>query len=115
MLGDYRRARIYIRPGRTDFRKAVNGLSGIVENQMKHDPLSGCYFIFCNRRRDRMKILYWDNNGFCLWYKRLEKDKFIWPKTEDEVLELSPEEVSWMLRGLDYRRAHKTLKYSSNF
>jgi transposase len=115
MLGDYCRSRIFIKPGRTDFRKAINGLSGIIENQMRQDPLSGCYFVFCNKRKDRMKILYWDQNGFCLWYKRLEKDKFIWPMTEEDAQELSAEEFSWMLRGLDYRRAHKRLKYSSNF
>jgi len=115
MLGDYRNTRIFIKPGRVDFRKAINGLSGIIENQMKHDPFSGCYFVFCNKRKDKMKILYWDKSGFCLWYKRLEKDKFIWPMTEDEALELSTEEFTWLLRGLDYRRAHKMLKYSSNF
>ena len=115
MLGDYSRTKIFIKPGKTDFRKSINGLSGIVENQMKLNPLSGCYFVFCNRYRNRLKILYWDHTGFCLWYKRLEKDRFVWPKTEDEAQELSAEELTWMLRGLDYRRAHKVLKYSSNF
>jgi len=115
MLGDYRNTRIFLRPGKTDFRKAINGLSGIVENQMKLDLFSGCYFVFCNKRKDKLKIIYWDRNGFCLWYKRLEKDKFTWPMTEEEALELSIEEFTWFLRGLDYKKAHGLLNYSINF
>ena len=62
-------SRIYLRPGKTDFRKSVNGLSVLVEETMKLDPFGESYFVFCNRTKDRLKILYWDRNGFCLWYK----------------------------------------------
>jgi len=62
MPGYYRRSGIFIKPGRTDFSKAINVLSGIIENQMKHDHLSGCYFVFCNKRKDMRKILYWDQH-----------------------------------------------------
>ena len=61
-----------------DFRKSINGLSLIVEQQMQLSPLTGSVFVFCNKGRDKLKVLYWDRTGFALWYKRLEKDKFKW-------------------------------------
>lgn len=67
---------IYVRPGVTDMRKAINGLSMIASEQMEADPLSGSLFLFCNRYRRILKCLYWDRNGFCLWHKRLERDRF---------------------------------------
>ncbi len=76
MLQLSKEMRIYLRLGRTDFRKSVNGLSMLVEAEMKLDPLSGNLFVFCNKGKSKLKILYWDRNGFCLWYKRLEEDKF---------------------------------------
>jgi len=105
--------RIYLRPGKTDFRKSINGLSVIVQERMKFDPFSGNYFVFCNRTKSRLKILYWDRNGFCLWYKRLEEDKFRWPKTEDEAREMTREEFRWLLMGLDFYNAHKFRRYAS--
>lgn len=113
MFIDINRVRVFIKPGRTDFRKAVNGLSMVVEETMKLDPFSGNIFVFCNRRRDRLKILYWDRNGFCLWYKRLEEEKFLWPRTGDDVQEITGEELGWLLRGLDIRGAHRSLRYAS--
>lgn len=62
-----------------DFRKSINGLSLIVEQKMQVSPLTGSVFVFCNKGRDKLKVLYWDKTGFVLWYKRLEKDKFKWP------------------------------------
>ena len=111
MFIDFRNIKVYLKPGRTDFRKAVNGLSIIVEERMRHDPFSGNIFVFCNRRRDKVKILYWDRNGFCLWYKRLEKEKFIWPRSEEEIREIGVEELNWLLRGFDIRKAHQTFRY----
>ena len=69
--------RVFIAPGVTDMRKAINGLSLLVTDQMELDPFSGHLFAFCNRKRDMVKILYWDRNGFCLWQKRLEKDRLL--------------------------------------
>ena len=71
--------RVYIATGITDMRKSINGLSILVADQLELDPLSGHLFAFCNRKRDIIKIMYWDRNGFCLWHKRLERDRFRWP------------------------------------
>ena len=93
--------KVYLALGITDMRKAINGLSIIVEERMELDPFSGHLFVFCNRRRTILKILYWDRNGFCLWHKRLEHDRFRWPKTESQVPEISSRELRWLLEGLD--------------
>jgi transposase len=106
-------ARIYLNLGRTDFRKSVNGLSVLVEAAMKLNPMSGDLFVFCNKSKNRLKILYYDMNGFCLWYKRLEADKFRWPKIDEEQIEIKHEELTWLLRGLDFRSAHRERNYTS--
>lgn len=113
MFGDFKNTRIYLKTGRTDFRKSVNGLSVIVQEEMKRDPLNGDMYIFCNRGRDKLKMLYYEWNGFCLWYKRLEEDKFRWPNNAEEVMEITREELSWLLRGLDFRSAHRERRYRS--
>jgi transposase len=80
MFVDFSKIRIFVRPGTTDFRKQINGLSIMVQDDMELDSLSNNLFLFCNKKRNRLKVLYWDKNGFCLWLKRLEKDRFPWPK-----------------------------------
>ena len=104
---------VYIAPGVTDMRKAINGLSLLVSEQMELNPLSGSLFAFCNRKRDIIKILYWNRNGFCLWHKRLEKDRFQWPDTPEDVLTVQCHELAWLLDGLslDQQAAHKELHY----
>ena len=92
-------------------RKAINGLSMLVEENFDLDLFSGHLFAFCNRRRDIIKILFWDKNGFCLWQKRLEKDRFYWPDSEQEVVNISGQQLSWLLAGLDIGEAHKKLRY----
>jgi len=111
MTLDMSKARIFIRPGGTDLRKAVNGLSVMIEQQMEGEPFSGNVYLFCNRERKLLKAVWWDRNGFWLSQKRLEKDKFPWPETEDEVKELSAEELAMLLKGIDFFKAHKTLYY----
>lgn len=81
--------RIFIQPGFTDMRKQINGLSIVVEEVLKGDPMSGNLYLFCNKNRRRLKIIYWDRNGFCMWQKRLEQDRFPWPKDKDEALEIN--------------------------
>ncbi len=93
MIQDLEKLNIYVKPGHTDMRKQINGLAVIVEKDLAKDPFSGALFMFCNKQRKLLKILYWDKNGFCLWLKRLEKDRFPWPKTEGEALEISIEQI----------------------
>ncbi len=104
---------VYIASGVTDMRKAINGLSLLVSEQMELNPLSGSLFAFCNRKRDMVKILYWDRNGFCLWHKRLEKDRFRWSDTPEDVLAVQCHELAWLLDGLslDQQTAHEELHY----
>ena len=105
---------IYLHREVVDFRKSINGLVVIVEQEMSLSPFSGAVFVFCNRSRDKLKIVYWDQTGFCLWYKRLEKNKFHWPKRMDiEVIVWNNEQLDWLLRGLDVLKmtTHKPLDY----
>lgn len=101
------RIRIFIRPGVTDMRKSIYTLGYLVKSEMGLDLTSDSIFIFCNKRKDTMKILYWDGNGFCLWIKKLEKDRFPFPQSEENAKELSREKFLWLLRGIDFRKEHK--------
>ena len=81
-------------------RKSINGLAAIVEVSFKHDPFDDAMFVFCNRKRDRVKILEWDYDGFWLHFKRLEKGRFKWPTLEDEAtMTLTGEELTYLLSG----------------
>lgn len=115
MLSD--QVQVYIAVGVTDMRKAIGGLSVMVSEQLGLNPLSGQLFAFSNRNRSMVKVLYWDRNGFCLWQKRLEKDRFRWPESRQEVLEVGRRELSWLLDGLDLRqqKAHGSLGYKHIF
>jgi transposase len=105
--GDIHNPRVFLRPGPTDMRKQINGLAHMAQGAMGGVPFDRNLFAFCNRRRDLIKIVYYDRNGFCLWMKRLEKrDKFVWPRTEAECQEISAEQLAWLLRGLDFSKAH---------
>jgi len=108
-------ARVFLAIGSTDMRKAINGLSVLVQEQMGETLFSGDLFAFCSRRRKLVKILYWSGNGFCLWQKRLEKQKFKWPESEEEVVTIDQRQMSWLLDGLDISQAHQRLEYSANF
>jgi transposase len=105
--------RVYLAIGSTDMRKAINGLSILVEQAMDLNPFSGDLFVFCNRLRNILKILYWDRNGFCLWQKRLEKDRFKWPQSVDEVITIDQRQLQWLLSGLDIADAHRQLYYQT--
>jgi len=92
--------RVYLACGRTDMRKSINGLSAIVEGSFKLDPFDGALFVFCNRMRDRVKILEWDGDGFWLYFKRLEKGHFRWPAPgEEATMILTGEDLSILLGG----------------
>ena len=113
MLTSAPEVKVYVALGVTDMRKSINGLALLVEEHFRLDLFSGSLFAFCNRKRDRVKILYWDHNGFCLWIKRLEKESFRWPESEVEVIEISQTALGWLLHGLDLKQAHQRLTYSS--
>jgi transposase len=111
MTVDLSKVRIYIRPGQTDLRKAVNGLSVLVQDRMKLDPFSGSVFLFCSRDKKLLKAVWWDKTGFWLSQKRLEKEKFPWPESAEEVEELNREQVEMLLAGIDFWKAHKPVYY----
>jgi transposase len=107
---------VYLCREAVDFRKGINGLVMLVEEVLSLDPFSEQLFIFCNKRRDRVRILYWERSGFCLWMKRLERERFKWPRTGKEtVLTLSGQQLNWLLDGYDITRLqrHKRLRFSS--
>ena len=103
---------VYLAPGATDMRKSINGLSILVEAQMELNPFSGYLFGFCNRKRNMVKLLYWDKNGFCIWMKRLEKERFRWPDSKHPV-SITHRELAWLLDGLELAQssAHQRLNY----
>ena len=92
--------RVYLACGGTDMRKSINGLMVIVETSFRLDPFDGALFVFCNKNRDRLKILEWDGDGFWLHFKRLEKGHFRWPAVgEDATMALTGEELNILLGG----------------
>lgn len=92
--------RVYLACGHTDMRKSINGLSAIVEGSFKLNLFDGALFVFCNRNRDRVKILEWDGDGFWLHFKRLEKGHFRWPAPgEEATMTLTGEELAYLLGG----------------
>lgn len=106
-------AKIWLVLGATDMRKSIDGLAVLVADQLDLDIFAGHLFVFCNRGRTIVKILYWDRNGFCLWHKRLERYRFLWPSSEVEVLEMDHRQLSWLLDGLDpiSTHGHPRLQY----
>ena len=104
--------RVHLACGATDLRKSIDGLSILVQEYFQLDPFSNCLFVFCNRSKDKIKILHWDHNGFWLYYKRLEKGRFKWPSTGDgTTLNISEREFRWLLDGLslEQKQAHKAV------
>lgn len=83
---------VYLMPGFVDMRKAINGLSMLVDDEGM-SAFEGAYFVFCGKTRQIIKILYWETNGFCLWQKRLEKQRFSWPQDASEIKKISSREL----------------------
>lgn len=107
---------VYLHRLPVDFRKAINGLSLIVQDEMQLDTYGEILFVFINKSRNRIKLLYWEKNGFCLWMKRLEKNKFAWPlKHEGDSVSLNTQELNWLLDGFDIWRMppHQRLFYQA--
>jgi transposase len=115
---------IYLAQEPVDFRLGINGLSTMVEATLKFDPFSRNLFCFVNKRRNQIKVLYWQRSGFCLWLKRLEEEKFKWPfhfaplesvTARPPVVTISEEQFLWLLEGLDLKhlKPHRALEYRS--
>jgi transposase len=108
---DWDKVNIYIRTGYTDMRKQINTLAILVRQDCGKDPLDGSLYIFCGSGRRTLKALYWEKNGFCLWMKRLNEDKFPWPLKESSVRQITSEEMKMILSGIDFFCAHQEKKY----
>ena len=102
---------IYIACGYTDLRKGIDGLAGSVKQAFQLDPYGDSLFLFCGRRSDRIKALYWDGNGFVLLYKRLERGNYQWPRNGKEARAVTPQQYRWLMEGLkmDQPRAHRAV------
>jgi transposase len=108
--------KVYLATGSTDMRKSINGLAAIVQEYFKLDPFSSSLFVFCNKNRNKLKILHWQHNGFWLHYRRLEKGLFQWPQQDSNTpLILNYRELQWLLDGLslNQKQAHKKVTASS--
>lgn len=107
---------VYLCREPVDFRKGLQALAVLVESQLRHDPFSSQLYVFCNRQRKGIKMLFWERNGFCLWQKKLERDRFHWPRSAPEaVIALSGQELNWLLDGYNIgaMKPHKRLCFSS--
>jgi len=101
MLGDISRAdAIYVVCGYTDMRKSIDGLAAMIKGTFGMDPFAPSLFLFCGQRRDRLKALCWEGDGFVLLYKRLESGNFKWPRTPKQARRLSKQEFRWLMEGL---------------
>ena len=107
--------RVFVHLGPTDMRRSFDGLAGMVREILRADPMSGHLFVFFNRRRDRVKILFWDRTGLALWYKRLEEGVFTLPKASDgdqqPSMEMSWADVSLILEGIDLTGAKRRKRF----
>lgn len=110
MLTDIAIERVYLARGATDLRKSIDGLATLVSQAFALDPFAPCLFVFCNRQHDKLKILYWEQNGFWLFYRRLERGRFRWPTaTTAAPLVISRRQFRWLLDGLAWEQpqAHR--------
>ncbi len=99
---------IWIVAGVTDLRRGFTGLSGMVQTVLEQDPFGGHVFVFRGRRGDLIKVLWWDGDGLCLFAKRLERGRFIWPKVDGGTVALTRAQLSMLLEGIDWRRPVRT-------
>lgn len=106
MINDISSKQVFLATGNTDLRKSIDGLAILVKECFNLDPFSTCLFVFCNKKRDKIKILQWEHNGFWLYYRRLERGKFYWPTTKDDVVSISYREFRWLLDGLSLEQKH---------
>lgn len=118
-------SQVYLCVDHVDFRKSIDGLSALVEQSLGLNPFAPALYVFMNRGRSKVKVLYWHRNGFCLWYKRLEAERFAWPtfsankgidsSVKDAVVSISVQQFEWLLEGFDVwkNKPHKALEFAS--
>ncbi len=106
--------RIHVAAGATEMRKGVDGLQGLVTGTLRQDPMSGHLFLFINARRDKLKILYWDGDGFAIWYRRLERGTFQLPTiaADQKSAEIGSDELLMLLRGIDFHSCRRRKRFS---
>jgi transposase len=100
--------RVWLAAGVTDLRRGFTGLSAQVQTTLEHDPFGGHVFVFRGRRGDLLKLLWWDGDGLCLFAKRLERGRFVWPKADSGTVALTRAQLSMLLEGIDWRRPART-------
>ena len=108
MIGMPGDTRIWLAAGHSDMRKGFDGLAALVQTQLAVDPFSGHVFVFRGRRGDRVKLLWWSGDGLCLFAKRLERGRFVWPQATSGTVSLSGAQLSMLLEGIDWRRPART-------
>jgi transposase len=104
MIGPGTGVRVYLAAGVTDMRKGIAGLGALAQNALGQNPACGAVFVFRGRKGDRVKLLYWDGQGFCLYYKVLERGHFPWPRAENGAVHLTSAQLSMLWEGIDWRR-----------
>jgi transposase len=100
--------RVWLAAGVTDMRKGMDGLAALAQTALSENPFSGHIFVFRGRRGDLVKLLWFDGDGLCLFAKRLERGRFVWPQAMSGTVALSPAQLSMLLEGIDWRRPVKT-------
>jgi transposase len=104
MIGPGSNVRVYLACGAVDMRKGIDGLAALAQASLRQNPASGAVFAFRGRRGDRIKLLYWDGQGFCLFYKVLERGRFPWPSAADGTARLTAAQLAMLWEGIDWRR-----------
>ena len=108
MIGLPSGTRIWLAAGLTDMRRGFDGLAALAQSALEQEPFSGHVFVFRGRRGDIIKLLWWDGQGMCLFAKRLEKGRFIWPQAQSGSVSLTPAQLSMLLEGIDWRMPVRT-------
>lgn len=103
MIGPPPGVRVWLAAGPTDMRRGFDGLSRLVQEVLGRDPFSGHVFVFRGRRGHLVKLLFWDGQGLCLYAKRLDRGRFVWPNAKDGVVSLTPAQLSMLMEGIDWR------------
>ena len=111
MKFDVTNTRVFLRPGVTDLRISTDELLNLIKNIMGQDPLSGAVFLFCNKRRNILRVIWWDKTGFWTAQKKLEKHRWPWPENKEAVNEINSRQMAMLLTGIDFTKMHEELHF----